>query len=472
FGFAPSETNFIVPGKRPMSSMSPIIIYNQDTRENLKQILELKYEQKFKNTTGFEGRGPSVWDEFVRKPGKIVDNSTGDVAADSYHKYKEDIALLKKLGVTLYHWDLPLALQDKGGWLNRDTIEHFRKYAKFCFTEFGKKVKIWITINEPMVVATMGHCGKSGEHAPGGLKEHCHWSQYLAGHNLLLAHGHAYRTYHGMNWKPSERGYVGIANSIQWVIPETEADEEITKLARDRTFGWFSHPILKNDYPPLLKERIKLLSKLEGRAESRFPEFTEFEKLMLSGSADFLGINYYVTLITKRLENDQDRKSQSEYRPANLEGTLDDIPAMGYQNRSWMPVGDSTSWIRSYPDGLEGLLDYVRTEYSNPDVIITENGCMDTPNENLNDITRIRYLKGHIAAVSKAMSKGSKIRGYNLWSLIDNFEWADGYTKLFGIHKVDFNDPNRARTSKLSAKIYSEIIQSNQVVIDEDCTWP
>ncbi|CAD6186761.1 unnamed protein product [Caenorhabditis auriculariae] len=439
-----------------------------------------------------DGRGLSIWDKFVRKPGKIIDNSTGDVSSDSYHKFREDIQLISDMGlkeyrfsfswsrifadgtpnslnpagvlyyhevldelishgitpvVTLFHWDLPQGLQDRGGWLNRDVVDWYLDYAKFCFHEFGHKVQYWITHNEPIIHSTYGHCGLWGEHAPGGLKEHCDWAPYVVGHHMLLAHAYAYRYYHGT--RGLGKGKVGITNHVLFPIAESQDDEKVRDLVLDFSLHWFNHPIFKRDYPDKMKAWLAYLSKKEGRSASRLPEFTPHELDLLSGSADFLGLNYYISMIVRT----------SSKPEVNMFGM--DAPAKLWLSKKWMPVGREHSWIRSHPQGLEGLLDIIREEYDNPEVLITENGCMDTPGESLEDVTRIRYLGGHIAAVSKAISRGSKVAGYTLWSLIDNFEWADGYTNLFGVHQVDFDSPNKTRTPKKSSKFYADVVRNN-----------
>ncbi|KAE9416728.1 hypothetical protein Angca_002486 [Angiostrongylus cantonensis] len=418
-----------------------------------------------------DGRGPTIWDEYQKKPGKIIDNSTADISSDSYHKFREDIKLLKSLGVshyrfslswsrmfptgvttnpnlkgiqhyhavidnlienniepmvTLYHWDLPLALHDAGGWLNKEIVKWFRLYAVFCFREYGNKVKLWVTLNEPFAQATLGYCGIKGEDAPGGFQEHCHWAQYLVGHHMLLAHAHAYRAYHGL---PSKlKGKIGIVNSAVWVEPEWESENEFAQEVRQWTVDWFIHPLFEGDYPAKMREIIDKNSKAEGRSGSRLPYFTPYEQDVLIGSFDFLGVNYYITHFVRRFR-------QGEKGLVFLDTSF-------YKRKIFCSlVGDKDSWLRSHPSGLRALLNYIRYQYDNPEMFITENGCMDTPGEFLNDVTRMRYLREHIAAVSQAIVDGCNVVGYTLWSLIDNFEWTAGYTKLFGIHKISHRTP-------------------------------
>ncbi|CAJ0589829.1 unnamed protein product [Cylicocyclus nassatus] len=452
------------------------------------------------------GRGPSIWDEYTKKAGKIRDNSTADIAADSYHKIQEDITLLKTLGVsdyrfslswsrifpkgtgkpnpkgvehyhkvvdallengiepmiTLYHWDLPLALQDLGGWLNRDIIRWFRFYAVFCFREYGDKVKTWITINEPYVQVSFGYCGIFEEHAPGGFQEHCAWSQYLAGHHMILAHAHAYRAYHSL-FRGHSDGKVGITNVHTWLEPASEAETEFAEQARDWTMRWFIHPFYEGDYPPAMRAAVNQKSVEEGRTTTRLPYFSGLERELLMGSFDFLGINYYYSNIVRRFapEEQQDVQKRIDY----------DVDGIFWLSNEDMPVGDKNSWISNHPSGLRAVLNELRERYGNPEVFITENGCMDTPGEGLHDVTRMRYLRDHIAAVSQALEDGCDVVGYAVWSLMDNFEWSDGYSQLFGLHRVDVSSPSRQRTPKASAEFYAEIIRKNSVTLIEDCTW-
>ncbi|KAL6742820.1 hypothetical protein Aduo_015928 [Ancylostoma duodenale] len=311
-----------------------------------------------------------------------------------------------------------------------------------------------------MAQSHQGYCGLGGEHAPGGFQEHCSWAQYLAGHHMLLAHAHAYRAYHGLF--PYSAGKVGIANSAAWIEPESEAEAAFAEEVRQWTTVWFTHPLFEGDYPPAMRATVDKKSKDEGRSSSRLPYFNEYEMQMLIGSLDFLGVNYYNTLIVRAFrEEERDVRKAINY----------DVDGTGWLSKKDMPVGRPDSWLSSHPAGLRSLLNYIKEKYDNPEMFITENGCMDTPGEGDNDITRMRYLRDHIAAVSQAISDGCNIVGYTLWSLIDNFEWSDGYTNLFGIHKVDFSSPSRPRTPKSSAKLYKEIIRNNSVALIEDCIW-
>ncbi|KJH43867.1 glycosyl hydrolase, family 1 [Dictyocaulus viviparus] len=289
---------------------------------------------QIEGATKEDGRGPSIWDEYQTKPGKISDNSTADVTSDSYHKFHDDVKLMKSLGVsyyrfslswsrilptgdistpnrkgihyyhalidtlienkivpmvTLYHWDLPLALQDVGGWLNRKIVKWFRLYAVFCFREFGDKVKHWITLNEPHAQAHVGYCGIGEEHAPGGFQDHCSWTQYLAGHHMLLAHAHAYCAYH--NLFNDSKGKIGISNSENWAEPESKIESDFAQEVRQWFAGWFIHPIFEGDYPPAMRQTVDKNSIAEGRASSRLPHFSDHERKLLVAPHLMLGLD-------------------------------------------------------------------------------------------------------------------------------------------------------------------------------------
>ncbi|KAK0414300.1 hypothetical protein QR680_007256 [Steinernema hermaphroditum] len=440
-----------------------------------------------------QGRGQSIWDRFLHKQHKTPDHSNGDIATDSYHHIEEDVQMLKYLGVnqyrfslswsrllpnglttkinkkgvhyynqlisallnegiepvvTLYHWDLPLSLGDRG---------------EFCFKTFGDRVKTWITLNEPHTQSVYGYCGDVAEHAPGGFQQHCEWAMYLAAHHMLLAHGRAARLYQDV-YQKTQKGKIGITLDSKWTEPssDTVSDREAADLAFQSQFGWFAHPIFSSegDYPMAMQNRMYELSRSEGRSSSRLPTFTPKEIMLLKGSADFLGLNYYISLIAStNLElpvTDVSRTTNSQ------KGR--DIGALLYFNSSWPKMGPSDSWIRYYPEGLRKTLNYVKEHYANVPVLITENGCMDRPHDGLNDEDRIFYLKGHLESVWRAIHEdGVNVFGYTVWSLLDNFEWNDGFTRRFGLYHVDFHSSVRTRTPKRSAKWYKEVANTNSL---------
>ncbi|TKR61447.1 hypothetical protein L596_028553 [Steinernema carpocapsae] len=422
------------------------------------------------------GKGPSIWDEFVKRPGAIVDNTSANTACDSYHKFKEDIAILKYVGVqqyrfsiswsrllptgtveeineegvqyyhdlidavleagivpmvTLYHWDLPLALNDRGGWLNEKIVEWFGNYSSLCFQLYGEKVKHWITLNEPYSQIQNGYCGDDGTvHAP-GIQGECSWAAYLVGYHMLLAHSKASMIYREA-FKDVQNGRIGISLNVNWILPESEDDEDLADQAFQMMFGWFAEPIFgrEGDYPVAMTERIEFLSRKEGRVTSRLPALSEKQVEELTGSADFLGINYYNSLMVRKPRKGELTKVRSQLKR--------DIGGIFYYDPTGLSgIGKPGSWIKYYPEGLREVLRNVRDRFGNVPVMITENGCMDTPGEDAEDETRVFYITGHLAEICRAIQEdGCNVLGYTVWSIMDNFEWADGYTSRFGLYYV------------------------------------
>lgn len=447
-----------------------------------------------------DGKGPSIWDTFSHIEGKIHNNDTGDVACDSYHKIEEDVSLLKNLGVgyyrfsiswsrvlpqgtadkvnllgvkyynrlidtllangikpavTLYHFDLPQALQDIGGWYNPEISDIFNDYAQFCFKEFGDRVEIWLTINEPHEEALDAY--GLGVFAP-GIKDMAS-GPYQAGHNMLLAHAKAWHTY-DKEYRQKQKGKVSIVVNAQWFEPKTDKEEDIKAADRGMQWflGWMAHPVFVNgDYPEIMKERILEKNKAQGLT-SRLPSFTSEQKRLLKGTADFLALNFYSV-------------SFAEYHDLSKEenvtwGYFTDQEMKTSRDPTWLK-GDP-SWLYCVPWGMRKMLVWLKEQYNDPEIIVTENGFsahgehdLELPAA-LQDRDRVTYLRGYINEALKAVKlDGVKLKGYFVWSLLDNFEWDDGYRFRFGIHHVNFNDPNRPRTPKLSAEVYRTIVQDN-----------
>jgi len=416
-----------------------------------------------------EGKGPSIWDEFSHTAGKIKNGDTGDVACDHYHRYREDVALMKSLGLnayrfsiswprvlpegrgtvneagldfysrlvdellgagivptpTLYHWDLPLALQREGGWPNFDTARWFGDYAELCFRRLGDRVKMWITLNEPQVVANAGYL--SGVHAPGHRDRR---ESLQAGHTLLLAHGLAVERLRSV--LPDAR--VGIAIDI-WPV-HAASDSENDRAAAHRMSeanGWFLDPIFKGDYPAAMRDAFGGL----------LPQFTEEQRRGVQAELDFLGLNNYSRNVVR-------------HNPT----------AKPYGAEIIAPSGRVTAmdW-EIYPPGLREVLVWINERCSPPALYVTENGAAfdDRPDasERVDDENRRRYLRDYIAEAHRAIAEGVPLKGYFAWSLMDNFEWAEGYSKRFGITRVDYE--TLARTLKRSGEWYAGMIQSNSV---------
>ena len=433
-----------------------------------------------------DGKGPSIWDVFCLIPGKVHGGDTGEIACDHYHRVSEDVALMKAMGlkayrfsiawarvlptgrdsvnmqgiefynklidellaagiepwITLYHWDLPAALEfEINGWLGNDIPEIFAAYASLCFTHFGDRVKNWITINEPWVVAILGY--GHGVFAPGKKSNDL---PYLAAHNLLLAHAKAVNVYRTQF--QHQQGVIGITYNCDWREPLTQSMEDKAAAQRALEFflGWFADPVYLGDYPAIMKERLG----------NRLPTFTAAEKILLKGSSDFFGLNHYTTMYAADATNNKEQGSVygngglSADQDVNLSVAAD----WKLTDMQWAIV----------PWGCKKLLEWIAERYDNPPIFITENGCAFEDkliNGEVNDVERIDFFKGYISAVGQAIHRGVNVKGYFIWSLLDNFEWASGYAKKFGIHYVEKETLNRI--PKASALWYKNVIDKNGV---------
>ncbi|KAK0395157.1 hypothetical protein QR680_001144 [Steinernema hermaphroditum] len=368
-----------------------------------------------------------------------------EINAEGILFYDELINALIRNGiepmVTLYHWDLPVTLAHKGGWLNRETVEHYRRYADFCFRHFGDRVKKWITINEPYIELNQGYCSRVQVFAPGFLQDHCYWTYFLGSYHLLLAHGKASRLYKS-TYQPHQHGMIGISLFVAWYEPEhphNGIEQMGAELLIASGFDLFMQPIFgpNGDFPQVIKNRVG----------SRLPNLTEKEKRMLSGSADFLGVNYYYTMLARELKTKRDNITQIEE-----EWGVEEIMKPS-----------KTSQETYHPDEFQDVFRYIKKQYGNVTMFITENGCQDAEGEGLNDKSRIKYLRGHMKEVAKAIMNGSDIRGYFVWSLMDNFEWSFGYEQKFGLFSVDFTNTTRPRTPKKSSKWFAKVTRTNRI---------
>lgn len=432
-----------------------------------------------------DGKGESIWDRFSHTPGNVDNGDTGDVACDHYHRWQEDIALIQEIGldayrfsiawprifpegrgavnqagldfysrlvdglleagitpfVTLYHWDLPQALQVEGGWAARSTAETFVEYAGVVSRHLGDRVQYWITHNEPAVVAYSGHL--YGRHAP-GIQDMP--TALRVGHHLLLSHGWAVPVIRAN----SPGADVGIALNINWTLPASPstADFHAWRHADGMWVRWFLDPIYGRHYPAdMVADHIAA-----GHLPPDGMTFIEEGDLdAIAVPTDFLGLNYYTRNVAR---GDAIPKSENHPRTVHQAPKNDtDRTEMGWE---------------VYPEGLFNVLNRLHFEYQVPKIYVTENGASYStgPDEDgrVRDVRRIRYLRDHFAQAHRAMEIGVPLAGYFVWSLMDNFEWAYGYSQRFGIVWADYK--TQERILKDSALWYRDVIAHQGFVLE------
>lgn len=399
---------------------------------------------QIEGATREDGRGPSIWDTFCREPGRILDGTNGDVACDHYHRWREDLDLIKNLGAdayrfsiawpriqpegrgavnaagldfyerlvdgmlerglkpyaTLYHWDLPQTLQDMGGWANRDTAHRFAEYARLVAERLGDRVTSYATLNEPWCSSILSY--QIGEHAPGLRNRKL---ALAAAHHLLLGHGEALSA-----MRDAVRGAeLGIVLNLQPTYPASEKPEDVAAARfADGTFNrWFLDPLLKGEYPADIWEAYG----------ADVPEVQPGDLACIARPLDFLGVNYYSRGVNS---------ANGSVRP----------PDSTYTHMGW----------EVYPQGLTDLLVRLKEDYAVPPLLVTENGAAypdELAGDRVHDPERVRYFESHLEAVAQAVRRGVDMRGYFAWSLLDNFEWAWGYSRRFGLVYVDYTSQRR-----------------------------
>jgi beta-glucosidase len=425
-----------------------------------------------------DGRGPSIWDQFAAIPGKVHQGENGDVATDHYHRMPEDVALMAELGlnayrfsiawprilprgtgtvneqgldfydrlvdtllaqgitplVTLYHWDLPLALHERGGWLNRDTAFAFADYAEVVARRLGDRVDWWVTLNEPWCSAHLGY--GTGEHAPGIRNNQ---SVYIAAHHLLLAHGLALPR---LRTHTRQQAQLGITLNLTPVYAANDHPETLDAVewADKMSNRWFLDPIFRGTYP----------ENLFADAGVAPPPIQDGDLDIIAAPIDLLGVNNYSrSLIRARVEeNGAGNSTTRRYEHvAVVEDSL-------YTEMGW----------EVYPRALTDVLVRVYRDYAPRAIVVTENGAAFADhwdgNDHVSDPQRVHYIREHLQALMQARAQEVPVRGYFVWSLLDNFEWAQGYSKRFGIVYVDY--PTQRRIVKDSGRWYAAFIAAQR----------
>lgn len=434
-----------------------------------------------------DGKGPSIWDVFAMIPGRINNDATAQVSTDHYHRMKEDVELMASLGIkayrfsiswprilsqgtgkinpagirfysdlidllleknitpwpTFFHWDLPLTLQfEKDGMLNPAMAGYFRGYAETCFEHFGDRVKHWLTMNEPWVYAMFGH--GFGFMAPGRKSRS---EPYLVGHHFLLAHAEIVNSYRE-NYQHKQKGRIGIPLNCDWREPLTDKNEDIEAAERALEFylGWFADPIFLGDYPESMKKRVS----------DRLPLITEEQRKKIKGSADFFALNHYTTHYAAHAET-----NEGENNILNNSGFFEDQHVELSSDPEWEKT--TMGW-NVVPWGIRKLLNWIDKRYGHPELYVSENGTSfedRLADGKVDDTRRKAYYKEYIKECHKAIAEGVDLKGYFIWSLLDDFEWNLGYSKRFGLHYVDFETGERI--PKSSALWYREVIARNGV---------
>jgi beta-glucosidase len=425
-----------------------------------------------------DGKGPSIWDTFSHTPGKVFHGDTGDVACDSYHRYPEDIALLQRLGVgayrfslswpriqpdgrgapnakgldyynrlidallekgiapmvTLYHWDLPQALQEKGGWATRDIAEIFADFAAIAGEAFGDRVHRWITLNEPWVVAHVGY--RDGRHAP-GVRDPA--QAVAANHHLLLAHGRAVAALRAASPSPAQ---AGITLNLAVVRPTSPGAADLAAELDARQNGVYLGPLLRGAYPERLTSDF---------SPARVPGLVhdgDFD--VIREPVDFLGVNFYAPQYVGIRPDGEPRHGERLIGPNQVTVQPEGMPVTAMD---WLV--DSSA--------IYELMTRLRDETGGLPLYITENGSAwhdyVTQDGTVEDCERLQYLRDHLAALHAAIADGVNLRGYFAWSLLDNFEWAEGYAKRFGLVFVDFG--TQKRILKRSGEFYATVTRAN-----------
>ncbi|KAG5899340.1 hypothetical protein JTB14_029289 [Gonioctena quinquepunctata] len=435
-----------------------------------------------------DGKGENIWDDYVHSlPDKL--DGDPDTAADSYHKYKEDVKLIASMNlkhykfslswsrilptgfsdtvndkaieyyrnlideltkndiipmVTLYHWDLPQPIQEKGGWTNESIIRYFVDYARIAFESF-KTVKFWITVHEPKQVCREGY--GSGKLAPFHIDSGI--SDYKCAYVLLKAHAAVYHLY--KKEFPDLTGKISIALDGSWSEPlrDVKLQRKAAERRNEFEFGIYANPIFNKNWPANMKQRIDQRSKDENLTCSRLPAFTEEEILGIKGTADFMALNYYGARVVEHTKEDN-------------------FSTYGYDTDMRITYGNNSSWAESadgraiVPWSIQSFLKYIKDTYGEPEIIITGNGVADS--DLIHDNMRINYIREHLTYVLKAINEDNvNVTGYTYWSLLDSFEWNQGYRSHYGLFNVDMSSADKTRKPKDAVEFYRDVAINSKI---------
>ncbi|XP_077295406.1 myrosinase 1-like [Arctopsyche grandis] len=487
-----------------------------------------------------EDKGLNIWDWLCHnKSHLIADRSSGDDACDSYNQYKRDVEMLTELGVdyyrfslswtrilptgftdkisqvgidyynnlinellknniqplvTLHHWDLPHNFQKIGGWANPLIADYFVDFARIAFENFGDRVKMWVTMNEPFIFGTLGH----GENQLAPALKLDGIADYLCGHTMLLGHAKVYHLYDSTYRKTQNGiihfghayrllGRIGITMYSCWNQPASSSSKDIEAAEISQQFelngfiiydsilcplsalaitlmtstfsvaylnkklGWFAHPIYskEGDYPKIMKEMVAKKSAEQGFQRSRLPTFTPEEVAFVRGASDFFGLNHYTTQLVSA-------KKDLEFPVPSYAG---DVGVSAYVDSNWS--GGNMAYMKTVPWGFRKLLNWINTAYDNPEVMILENGYSD--DGKVNDEERVLFYREYFNSVLDAIEDGCNVSTFVAWSLMDNFEWCCGYSKHFGLYQVNNKDPKKKRIPKESSFYFRHVIESRKI---------
>ncbi|KAJ8710355.1 hypothetical protein PYW07_009721 [Mythimna separata] len=447
-------------------------------------------------------KSPNLWDKLIHdRPELVADGSNGDVACDSYHLWRRDIEMCEELGlnmyrfsiswsrllpsgypnyisedgknyysnlidgllekgiepiVTIFHFDLPQILQDLGGWANPLITDWFADYAEVVFSLYADRVKYWLTINEPMMLCDGGY-----EELGAPYFDDPDVGRYLCNKHTMIAHAKAYRIYDDL-FRDKYHGKISLPTLFFWFKPFTPEDQEVTDLTIDHWEGRYAHPIFSKEggWPRKLEKLLNDLAKKEGYKQPRLPPFTPEEIQLVRGTYDYYALNHYTTRLVRRVKPGEQPGQWLFYGSSELNTIMDKDPAWGTTAVDWFSV---------YPPGLREQLHWLNSTYDVKEIIITENG-VPSLDPDLVDTQRLEYYRDYLEQVLLAIKDGINVTGYIAWTLMDNFEWLNGYVAKYGLYAVDFSDPNRTRTPRESARYFSAVTKCRTIHPTQDNT--